>query len=151
MLSDLARYCSQGEHCLFDVRKKIQAGNLSGDAEKRIIDRLLREKFIDEKRFARSYVHDKFRFNQWGRIKITYELKLRGIPSEVFYEAIETIDEDDYKAVLHEILTNKKRTIRSRSPQDMYQKLCRFAAARGYEMPLIVNALRKILKNVDDD
>jgi len=151
ILTDLARYCSQAERSLFDVRKKIQVANLSEDVEKRVIDKLLREKFIDERRFARSFVHDKFHFNRWGRIKIVYELKLRGIPPDVYYEAIKTIDEDEYMAVLQEMLTAKKQTVRGRSSQDTYQKLCRFAAARGFEMPFIIKILKKILKNLVDD
>ena len=150
-LNDLAGYCSQAERCLFDIRKKMQAGELSEEAKKRIIDKLVHDKFIDEKRFARSFVHDKFQFNHWGRIKIAYELKLRGIQPEVYNEAIEMIDEDEYLTVLSEILSNKKRTVKGRSSQDMYQKLCRFAAARGFETHLIINALKKILKKMDDD
>ena len=151
MLSALAKYCSLTEHCIHDVRKKIQAANLPADAEKRIIGSLLREKFIDEKRYASSFVHDKFFFNRWGRIKIAYELKLRGIQQETYYEAIETIDEDEYQAALSELLTNKKRATKGRSPQGEFQKLCRFAAAKGFETPLIISTLKKMFKNRDDD
>ena len=151
MLNYLANYCSQAERCLFDVRKKLQTANLSDNAEKRIIDRLLREKFIDEKRFSRSFVYDKFFFNQWGRVKITYELRLKGIQPDDYYEAIETIDDDEYLTVLSGILTTKKRSTKGHSSQDVYQKLFRFAAARGFEPPVIVKVLKTILKNVNDD
>ena len=151
MLKTLAGYCSQAERCIFDIRKKIKPENFSGDAQKRMIDRLLREKFIDEKRYSRSFVHDKFNLNQWGRIKIAYELKLKGIHPDDYSEALETIDQDVYFAVLTDILTTKKRSIKGNSPQDVYQKLFRFAAARGFEPPLIVKILKTILKNIDDD
>jgi len=151
MLGYLARYCSQAERCLFDVRKKMQTADLSGDAEKRIIDTLLQEKFIDEKRFARSFVRDKFQYNHWGRIKIAYELKLKCLSSEVCGEALDSIDEDEYVAALSEMLKIKKRTVKSHSSQDMYQKLFRFAASRGFETPLIIHSLKKILNNIDND
>ena len=151
MLNVLAKYCSQTERCLYDVRKKIQIENLSGDAEKRIIDKLLQDKFIDEKRFARSFVHDKFYFNRWGRIKIAYELKLRGILPEVYYEAIEAIDEDEYMSALFEILTNKKKLTKGRSSQDLFQKLYRFAASRGFETSIIVGTLKKMFENIHID
>ena len=149
MLSTMAKYCSTAERCVNDVRKKIKAEGLPYDAEKRIIEYLLREKFIDEKRFCRSFVNDKFKFNHWGRIKICYELKSRHIPQDVYYEAIENIDEDEYISVLTDILKSKKRTTNGRSPQDIFQKLCRFAASRGFETPLIINTLKGILKNID--
>ena len=151
ILNNLAKYCSQSERCLFDVRKKLQSADLSESAEKLITDTLLREKFIDEKRFSRSFVHDKFYFNQWGRVKIVYELRSKGIQPDDYCEALETIDDDEYFAVLTGILTTKIRSIKGRSSQDVYQKLFRFAAARGFEPPLIVKVLKTILKNIDDD
>ncbi|MDR2914507.1 MAG: RecX family transcriptional regulator [Tannerella sp.] len=151
MLNTLAKYCSQAERCLYDVRKKISAENLSEDVEKRIINRLLQEKFIDEGRFSRSFVNDKFKFNHWGRIKIIYELKKRNIKPEVYYDAIETIDEDEYVSVLTDLLKNKKRTTKGRSPQDVFQKLYRFASSRGFESPLIISVLNGFLKNIDND
>lgn len=151
MLNDLTKYCSCSERCLFDVRKKMQAADLSAAAEKRIIDKLLMEKFVDEKRFARSFVHDKFQLNHWGRIKIAYELKARGIQPDDCNEAVETIDEDEYIAVLTDVLTHKKRTVKGHSPQDIFLKLCRFAVARGFETPLVVSTLKKISKDIDDD
>ncbi len=151
MLNTLAKYCSQGERCLYDVQKKISAENLPKEAEMRIINRLLQEKFIDEERFSRSFVNDKFKFNHWGRVKIIYELKKRNIKPEVYYSAIETIDEDEYISVLTDSLKNKKRTTKGRSSQDVFQKLCRFASSRGFESTLIISTLNRILKNKGDE
>jgi len=149
ILSTLAKYCSQAERCLYDIRKKIKTAGLPEEAEKHIVDRLLQEKFIDEKRFCRSFVNDKFKFNHWGRIKICYELKSRNISPEIYYEAVDAIDEDEYMSVLTDILKSKKRTVSGRSPQDIFQKLYRFASSRGFESPLIINTLKSIIKNID--
>ena len=149
ILSTMAKYCSTAERCVNDIRKKIKPEDLPVEAEKRIIDYLLKEKFIDEKRFCRSFVNDKFKFNHWGRIKICYELKCRNIPPDVYYEAIENLDEAEYISVLTYLLKSKKRTTNGRSPQDIFQKLCRFAASRGFETPLIINTLKGIIKNID--
>ena len=149
MLSTMAKYCSTAERCVNDIHKRIKTEGLPVEAEKRIIDYLLKEKFIDEKRFCRSFVNDKFKFNHWGRIKICYELKSRNISQDVYYEAIENIDEDEYISVLNDLLKSKKRTTTGRSPQDIFQKLCRFASSRGFETPLIINTLKSMIKNID--
>jgi regulatory protein len=151
MLNALAGYCSQAERCLFDVRKKIRAENFSQDVEQRIIERLLHEKFIDEKRFSRSFVNDKFKFNHWGRIKIVSELKMRDIKSDDYHEAIENMDEDEYLTVLTDLLTKKKRMVKGRSPQDIYQKMYRFATTKGFESSLIIKVLQKLFNNKYDD
>ena len=150
-MTEILRYCSLAERCLFDVKKKIKPANLSDEEEKRIFDKLLKEKFIDEKRFSRCFVHDKFKLNRWGRIKIIYELRLRGIKQSDYQEAIEAIDEDEYSAVLKELIVKQKRSVKGRSPQDVYQKLYRYASARGFEPALITGILRDLFKNIDDD
>ena len=149
MLSTMAKYCSIAERCVNDIHKKIKTEGLPVDAEKRIIEYLLKEKFIDEKRFCRSFVNDKFKFNHWGRIKICYELKSRNIGSEIYYEAIDTIDEEEYLTLLADLLKSKKRTTTGRSQQDIFQKLCRFASSRGFETPLIIKTLKSLFKNID--
>ena len=152
MLNNMARFCSQAERCLSDVRQKIKAEGLSEEAEKRITDRLTKEKFIDEERFCRSFVYDKFKFNHWGRIKICYELKKRNINPDLYNDAIcAIIDETEYISVLTDILRNKKRTVKGRSSQDVFQKLCRFASAKGFEIPVIINTLKSIIKDTDHE
>ena len=152
LLHRLASYCSQSERCVMDVRKKIQAENISKEVEQDLIDKLVSERFIDERRFARSFVHDKFHFHRWGLVKINYELKMRGIQSDICREAIETtIDDDEYLTVLTDLLRAKKRTVKGRSQQDVYQKLFRFATAKGFEHAFIIQILKKMFKNIADD
>ncbi|MDR1723178.1 MAG: RecX family transcriptional regulator [Tannerella sp.] len=149
VLNSLARYCSQAERCVFDLHRKIREAELPEDAETRIIERLVEEKFVDDARYARSFVNDKYRFNHWGRIKIVYELKIRNISPELYTEAINLINEDEYMAILEELLRSKKRAVKGRDGRDIFAKLLRFASSRGYEPSLIISTLKKILKDID--
>ncbi|MDR2146550.1 MAG: RecX family transcriptional regulator [Tannerella sp.] len=144
----LASYCAQAERCVQDVEKKLRQTDLSETARKAVIKRLKTENFIDEKRYCRSFIMDKFRFNQWGRIKIRYELQQRGIPHETYREALELIDDEEYLSALERLLTQKKRSVKG-APNEAFQKLYRFAASRGFESNLIVNVLKRIVKNAD--
>ncbi len=146
-LSNLAKYCSQAERCVDDVRKKIHAAGLAGDAADRIINRLRQEKFIDEQRFCRSFVNDKLKFNHWGRIKIGYELKRRNMDPDTYSDAIDAIDESIYLSVLYHLLKSKKQSVKGRSAQDTFQKLYRFASSRGFESALIIKTLKDILNH----
>jgi regulatory protein len=162
---DLAKYCSQAERCIDDVRKKIKIAGLMENAkmrtedeayqaegaESRIINRLIKEKFIDERRFCRSFVNDKLKFNHWGRIKIVYELKKRSIKPETYSDAIDSIDENEYMSILTGLLKGKKHSVKGRSAQDNFQKLYRFASSRGFEHPLIIKTLKDLLSNIDYD
>jgi len=145
-----ASYCSLTERCIYDVRKKITSAGALSKTTERIIAHLLKEKFIDEARYCRSFVKDKFRFNHWGRNKIGYELRAKNISDLLINEAITQIDEDEYEADLFALLKNKKRTVKGRTEQDVFAKLYRFAVSRGFESVLIVQQLKKLFNTSFD-
>jgi regulatory protein len=147
IFNTMAYYCSQSERNVSDVANKLKSTDLSEDSKQNIIERLKDEKFIDEKRYCRSFVTDKFRLNHWGRIKIYYELKQRKIAPETVNAALEMIDEEEYRSILEKILKEKQRLTKGKSTKDLYQKLFRFAASRGFESNLINDILKKILKS----
>jgi len=147
-----ASYCSIAERCVFDVRKRILSAGASPEMTEQIIKQLKKEKFIDESRYCRSFVKDKFRFNRWGRIKISYELRGKNITSELISEAISQIDEDEYESVLYDLLKDKKRMAKGRTEQDIFRQLYRFAASRGFESHLTVQQLKRLFNtNLDVD
>lgn len=149
MLHRAAAYCSTAERCIQDVEKKIRAAGLGQEESERIIARLLQEKFIDEERFARYFVNDKLRFNKWGRIRIAYELQKKNIPASVRSEALEGIDETEYANILRSLLKAKKKSTKGKDDRDIYIKLLRFAAGRGFESREASRCLKELF-NGDD-
>lgn len=149
MLHRAAAYCSTAERCIQEVEKKIKAAGLSPEESERIIARLLEEKFIDEQRFARYFVNDKLRFNKWGRIKIGYELQRKNIPAPVRQEALEGIDDTEYTSILLSLLKAKKRSTKGKDERDIYIKLLRFAAGRGFESREASRCLKQLFNGND--
>ena len=99
-LNRMAAYCSAAEHCKAEVNEKLQKWGLPYEVINRIIDRLVVEKFIDEERYCRAFVNDKFRFAKWGKMKITQALYMKKIPREVTYRYLNDIDREEYLAIL---------------------------------------------------
>ena len=91
----MAAYCSAAEHCKAEVNEKLQKWGLPYEVINRIIDRLVVEKFIDEERYCRAFVNDKFRFAKWGKMKITQALYMKKIPREVTYRYLNDIDREE--------------------------------------------------------
>lgn len=149
MLHRAAAYCSAAERCILDVRKKVRAAGLTTEEEERIIARLVKERFIDEARFARYFVNDKLRFNKWGRIKIGYELQRKDIPADIRTEALSGIDETEYADILRSLLKAKKKTVRGKDNREIYTKLLRFAAGRGFESREAVRCLNELFQTND--
>lgn len=139
-----ADYCVIQDRCNSEIRSKLKYWNTDSSYIDDIISKLVEEGFLNEMRFAINYAGGKFRINGWGKIKITSELRMRGIPSSLIQEALAAIDEDDYISYLKEILQKKMRQLGSLSPANR-QKAVFFAASRGFE-PTLVSSL---LKNND--
>lgn len=140
-----AAYCSKSEHCLSEVREKLRQWGTDPDEIQPILDRLLKEKFIDETRYCRSFINDKYKYNRWGRIKIAYALRMKRIPDALIYEAMdEVINEEVYAENLRNLLLEKKKSTRALNPQDMRAKLYRFAAGRGFDSHEIGEAMKQL-------
>ena len=130
-------YCSAAEHCKADVRAMLERKNLEPDAIERILKRLEEDGFIDEGRYARAFVHDKVRFDRWGRIKIAQALAVKRIPRDIVYDALLSIDEDEYMAALRDVVNARLGTVKGATDYEIRMKTMKSVAARGYEPSLI--------------
>jgi len=144
LLHKAASYCSISEHCVSEVEDKLTAWGVSPGDKQKIIDRLQSEDFINEKRFCTYFVKDKFRFNKWGKIKISFALKSKGLDKETILNAIGTIDDGEYEELLSSILKTKLTGLKYEFEYEKQGKLFRFAQSRGFENNVIDRVLRSI-------
>ena len=137
----IAAYCSTAEHCFSEVKEKLKAWSISSEQQENIIEYLVKEQYINEERYAYSYVNDKFRFNKWGKNKIKQGLQLKDILPETVQKALESINTDEYILTLRQLLKAKNKSIKARNDYERCGKLIRFAIGRGYELSIIKQCL----------
>jgi len=130
--SRLTALCSRAEYCLNDLHRKIQIWLLPEGAETRLLARLQRERYVDEKRYAHAFVREKFRQNRWGRRRIALELHRRHIDDSDIQEALLEIPEEDSSAALAQLLRQRLRTVKGKDDTEIFLKLLRFSVGRGY-------------------
>ena len=129
-LAKAAKYCSQSEHCAYDVKQKLfQWGCTEQNEQSQIIEYLTKEKYIDEERYCKAFVHDKLLYQGWGRIKLRMALKEKCLQESKIDAALDTIDEEQYMCMLSRLIEQKKRQTKGECEQ---QKLLRFALSRGF-------------------
>ncbi len=140
-LKKAAALCSRKEYCTADIRKKLITWGIDENDAESVIEKLQQEKFIDDSRFSAYYVKDKFLFNGWGRVKIRFQLRGKGIDSALIDEALEQIKEEEYLEKLAELLHAKKRQIKNKDDWQTKSALVRFAQSRGFEADLIFRCI----------
>lgn len=144
LLHKAASYCSISEHCIMDVEAKLKNWGMTEADSEKLIQRLISDDFINEKRYAAAFVKDKFRFNKWGKIKISYALQQKGIDKSVIKIALDIIDEGEYEEMLGEILKAKLKSIKWEFEYEKMGKLFQFAQSRGFESQVIDKIIRTI-------
>ena len=141
----LAALCAQAEHCQQEMRDKMRRWELDETVQNRIIDRLIKERYVDDERYARAFVKDKIRYNKWGRRKVQQALWQKHIDAEIQQRVLDEIDEKEYLDILRPLLKQKRKSIKAESDYELNQKLVRFALGRGFGFDIIRQCL-----NVDD-
>ena len=142
----LAALCAQAEHCQQEMLDKMKRWGVDEGAQERVISRLVKERFVDDERYASAFVKDKIRYNKWGRRKVQQGLWLKRIAPEIQQRVLDEIDENDYLDVLRPLLRQKRKTIKAQNDYELNQKLVRFALGRGFTFDIIRQCL-----DVDED
>ena len=133
----LASLCAQAEHCQYEIREKMRRWELGEEAQTRIMERLVKERYIDEMRYARAFVKDKVVYNKWGRRKVEQALWQKQIDDDIRQSVLEEVDDETYVSVLRPLLKQKRKSTKAGSEYEMNQKLVRFAMGRGFTFDII--------------
>lgn len=145
VLDRMRAMCSRREYCRSDIFRKA-ADALDGDktAAERIADILVKEKYVDDLRYASAFARDKSSIAGWGPVKIRHMLSTKGVPREVISAALEGIDDARASSRLEKLLENKYRTLKD-DPQCRL-KMLRFALGRGYEYDEVSSAVDRLMR-----
>lgn len=140
-----ADYCAYQERSQQEVRDKLYGYGLHHDEVEETISELITEGYINEERFAKAYAGGKFRIKGWGKRKILQGLKQHRISEYCIKKGMLEIDPDDYFKTIIKHIEKKKPTIKADSAYILKGKLMQHLVAKGFEMDLIHEAIKKSL------
>lgn len=141
ILDQMRRYCVTQDRCHSEVRSKLLKKEVYGDDLEEILSQLVSEDFLNEERFARSYVRGKFRMNRWGRFKIRMMLKQKRVSDYCIDKGMNEIDEEEYITTIDELLVKK---LRGATDYASRQKAKASVVQKGYEPWLVGERLAEL-------
>lgn len=133
----LTALCAQAEHCQYEMLEKMRRWELSEEAQARVMSKLIKERYIDDERYAHAFVKDKIRYNKWGRRKVEQALWQKRIDDDIRTRVLDDVDDEEYLSVLRPLLKQKRKTIKAKNEYELNQKLVRFALGRGFTFDII--------------
>lgn len=144
-LAKAMKYCAYQERCQSEVRQKVMEWGCSRDLADEVIVELILQNFLNEERFARSYVRGKFNQKSWGKIKIQEGLKSKHITTQCIALGLSEIDEEQYLEKLQSLA--QKKILEKGVSFESQQKVARFLYQKGYENSLIWETIKGIIND----
>ncbi len=141
----LSALCAQAEHCEYEMQEKMRRWQLPDDAQARVMQRLVSERYVDDNRYALAFARDKVKYNKWGRRKVEQALWQKRIADDIRQQVLDSIGDADYISVLRPLLQQKRRAVKARNDYELRMKLVKFALGRGFTMDVIRQCI-----NTDD-
>ncbi len=143
IVETLRRFCAYQERSEQDVRLRAIRLNVTPGIMNKVLTVLKEEGFLDEERFVKGYISGKLQHNQWGKIKIREQLRVKKIQSSLIDNQLNLVDNEQYISVLKQLITKKEVNLQAADPIDKMNRLLRFALSRGFEYDLIMKVLKE--------
>ena len=137
----LSALCARSEHCAYEMTEKMRRWQMSEEEQAAVIERLVKERFIDDERYARAFAADKIKYNKWGQRKVEQALFMKRIDGKIIDAVLAEIDDDTYLDILRPLISAKRRSTKAENDYELRGKLIRFALSRGFTMNLIEKVL----------
>lgn len=148
ILAKLQRFCVYRERSVQEVKEKLALLNVPYAQYQLYISLLEEQKFLNEQRFIKAFINDKFKINRWGKNKIKQALALHKISAHEAEEMFEScIDEQKYQKNLQHIITRFKPKTKGLENYKAQQKILAHCYAKGYEPEFT----RKILEQLKEE
>ena len=140
-------WCAYQDRCTFEVEQKLASWNISLQQQSEIINQLISNRFLDDKRFVESFVSGKFKIKRWGKLKIKHHLIQKRIDKQAIQTGLQAIDMELYLETL-KVLAQKK-FLEKKAKEDIWaikRRVCTYLASKGYESDLIHETVAEVIK-----
>lgn len=145
-LQSLMRLCARAEKSSGDAMRLMRTWGVAEAERQGVLDRLVTQRFIDDRRYAEAYVREKSTLAGWGARKIAQQLRLKGVSKDIITEVLATLDSDDARTRLTDKLQRKLRTTKAATDYELRGKLLRYALSLGYEYDLAMEAINNLYR-----
>lgn len=143
------RLCARAEKSSGDARRLMRRWGVGAQDAEHVLERLIRDRFIDDGRYAEAFVREKLRLSGWGAYKIRAALQVKGIDKEQIDAALAQADRKDMQERLLTQLERKARSVKYTTPYQLRTKLIRYGLSLGYDYPTVCDTAAGIVPDED--
>lgn len=149
-LTALMRLAARSEKSSGDALRLMRNWEVEPSARQGVLQKLIDNKFIDDRRYAEAFVRDKMRFSGWGAFKLRSALHAKGIAGEIIDEVLHSLDRSDMTDRLRDRLERKIRSIKYTSRYDLKTKLMRYGSSLGYDFESVADVVDSMISDIEE-
>ena len=139
-LNKIINYCNYRDRSTKEIKIKLLDLNYSIEIIDSAISQATELGIVDNFRFSKSFSRGKNQKNRWGKIKIAYELKNKGLNNKEITFGLKSIGEKTYYKILMKSIEVYKR----KSKNFDKNKLIKHLINKGYETSLVISTIKKL-------
>ena len=106
-LASLMRLCARAERSSGDAMRLMATWMVPEGDRQGVLQRLIKDRFIDDSRYAEAFVREKSNLSAWGEYKIRATLRRKGIADEIINNALQQMPTEQNIERLTERLDRK--------------------------------------------
>ena len=126
------------------VRQRLARRGYDADAIDAAVERLTRDRSLDDERAAKAMAHTETTLRKRGRLRVTRRLQAAGIAPAVAQRATEDIFQTiDADALLESALQKRLRGREQIADDREFQRLYRYLIGQGFESDRVLALLRR--------
>ena len=141
----LEHYCVYQDRCHKEVESKLKEYSVIPEVRELILLSLMKDNFLNEERFAKSFARGKFRIKKWGKQRIVRELKFKDISAYNIKTALKEIDEQEYITTFNELSEKRMNQIVEKNVFKKRKKLADYLLYRGWESNLVYEKTNELI------
>lgn len=142
-LSSLMRLASRAEKSSGDAMRLMRTWGVDEHERPKVLRELIKQGFIDDRRYAHAYVREKSRLNGWGARKIATMLRSKGISKDIIETALSQIDGGAAKDKLLKMMERKAAGTKYENAYQLKGKLLRYGLSLGYDYDDVMAAVEQ--------
>lgn len=103
--------------------------------------------YINDFKFAESFVKDKINLNKYGPERIKYDLMVKGVSRDIINEVL-IIDREDQLEMARKLAAKKKSSYKGDDQRSVYRKMSAFLQRKGFSYDIISRVVREVIEEL---
>ena len=149
-LASLQRLCARAERSSGDALRLMATWDVDRSRRHEVLQKLISDKFIDDRRYAEAFVREKTSLSAWGEYKIRAALRRKGIDEKIISAALGDIDSEANIERLAQRLARKVKSIKYETPYQLKTKLLRYGLSLGFQMEQVMTSVEQVMETINE-